>query len=183
VPAWLQRPSVVSACSLVALAVVALLDTVMSLRRWAVPVVGALDEPAHLMTAGLLIAAFLPCRARAAVPWMLAGSVLVDLDHIPFYLWNALAIDGAGRPVTHSLALVLLLAVLGAASAGRLRRALLGLAAGVVMHLFRDLGTGPGVPLWWPLEWGSEQIPYVVYLGLLTGVTVVALARQRSRAR
>jgi inner membrane protein len=181
VPAWPRHPLAVSACCLAALAVIGLLDATMSLRRWPVPVVGALDEPAHLMTAGLLIAAFLPWRARTVVPWMLAGSVLIDLDHIPFYLWNALAIDGAGRPVTHSLALVLLLALLGAA-ASRLRRALLGLAAGVAMHLFRDLGTGPGVPLWWPLGWGSQQIPYAVYLGLLAGVTVVALDRQRRRA-
>jgi inner membrane protein len=42
----------------------------------------------------------------------------------------------------------------------------------------RDLATGPGVPLLWPLLPASVQMPYAVYLGLL----VAALAAVAVRA-
>jgi inner membrane protein len=159
------------------LAVIGVLDLIARWRDWPIPVIGALDEPAHLATAGLLLVAFLPWRARAVVPWALAGAVLIDLDHIPFYLWGALTTGDAGRPLTHSLVTAVVLAVIGLLLRNRARTALLGLALGVLLHLVRDLGTGPGVPLFWPLSSESALLPYWVYFGAMTAVTVLAAVR------
>lgn len=170
-----------------ALALIGVLDLVQGARSWPLPVVGLLDEPAHLATAALFLVAFLPARARAVVPWALAGAVLIDLDHLPFYLWGALTTDDAGRPLTHSLATVLVLAtagvLAGALTAGRARTALVGLALGVALHLVRDLGTGPGVPLWWPVSGHGVLLPYVTYAALTAAVAVVAGARLLGEGR
>jgi inner membrane protein len=152
------------------------LDAVKGLRSWPVPVEGLLDEPAHFLTAWLLLAALLPASAHAALPWALAGSVLIDLDHVPLYLWDVGTVDGSGRPVTHSLAFALLLLAAGLVL-GRLRPLLYGLGTGVLAHLVRDIATGPGVPLVWPLDGGSVQVPYAVYLLALAALTCLAVLR------
>jgi inner membrane protein len=53
----------------------------------------------------------------------------------------------------------------------RTRWLLLGAAAGVLLHLLRDVATGPGVPLLWPLSDASARVPYWTY-----AVLVLALA-------
>jgi inner membrane protein len=156
---------------------IGLLDLAQRSGRWSVPMTAVLDEPAHLATAALLLATCLPRRARAVVPWALAGAVLIDLDHIPLYLWGALTSDGYGRPVTHSLLTVLVLAGAGLLFRGRARTALLGLALGVGLHLVRDLGTGPGVPLWWPLGGHSVVVPYAAYFAVVLTAAALATAR------
>ena len=88
---------------------------------------GLLDEPAHLATGalGLLaLACFIDAPRRFYVAAMIA-SVAIDLDHIPLYL--GLLGDDGQRPVTHSLATVLVVA--GAAVVSRRHRAVL---AGIV---------------------------------------------------
>lgn len=180
--AWCARRPLVAALLCVAAAgLVGVLDLVAGARYWPIAVNGALDEPAHLLTAGLFLAAFLPWRLRALVPWALAGAVLIDLDHIPLYLWGALAVEPGGRPFTHSLATVLVLAAAGAIARGRARTALLGLALGVVLHLVRDLGTGPGVPLWWPADPHSVIVPYAAYFAALLVACAAAVIRQAWR--
>ncbi len=170
-----RRPWGRAALPFVALAVVAVLDLVAESRRWPLPVVGLLDEPAHLITAGLVLVA-LPAGTRPLWSWALVGAVAIDVDHVPLYLYgDAVAGDG-GRPVTHSMATVLLL-LAAAAAVRRYRCALAGLACGVALHLVRDLATGPGVPLLWPLP-GAAQVPYPLYAAALVGVTLVAVARQ-----
>jgi inner membrane protein len=163
------------------LALILLLDRAQQARRWSVPVTALLDEPAHLVTAGLVLLALLPWRARAIARWALAASVLIDLDHVPLYLWGALTVDGHGRPVTHSLATVLALALAGLAGPRRLRTALLGLSLGVGLHLFRDVATGPGVRLWWPVETDSVLLPYAAYVVASVAVTAIAVGRQVRR--
>jgi inner membrane protein len=108
---------------------------------------------------------------------------LIDLDHVPFYLWGALLADPNGRPVTHSLATVVVLLALSAVR--RLRVPALGLALGVLLHLARDLATGPGVPLLWPLVDRSVLLPYAGYAVALTVIAVIAAlaALRASRAR
>jgi inner membrane protein len=138
---------------------------------------GLLDEPAHLATAWLFLAAFLPGRARALGPWVLVGAVAIDADHVPLYLWDALAAAPGARPVPHSLLTVAVLAAAAVASP-RLRSPLLGLALGVVLHLVRDLATGPGVPLLWPFGPAKVIVPYAVYLLVLAVVAVVAVVRR-----
>jgi inner membrane protein len=161
-----------------AVVLVVLLDTVARSRwDWPLPFVAVLDEPAHLATALLLLAAFLPGRAVALAPWALAGSVLIDLDHVPLYLWGALADADGSRPVTHSLATVAVLLVAGALARGRWRVALVGFGLGVALHLARDLATGPGVPLLWPLDPTITLLPYRSYVLVLAVVAALASAR------
>jgi inner membrane protein len=155
----------------------------LAARRWPLLAEGLLDEPAHLLTAALVLAAVLPARAAAMVPWALAGAVLIDLDHVPLYLWGALVSESTGRPVTHSATTVLVLALGALAGRGRARTALLGLSAGVALHLARDVATGPGIPLGWPVLDHRVLVPHGAYLAALAGLTVAVLVRLRYRAR
>ncbi|MFW3173000.1 metal-dependent hydrolase [Geodermatophilus sp. CPCC 206100] len=158
-----------------ALAVLAVLDVVQESRRWPILVTGLLDEPAHLITAGLVLAA-VPLAGTWPFPaWVLAGAVAIDLDHVPLYLWHDAVSGDGGRPVTHSLLTVLVL-LAAAAAVRRHRIPLAGLACGVALHLLRDLATGPGVPLLWPLP-GAAQVPYLLYAAVLGGLTLAAVAR------
>jgi inner membrane protein len=168
---------------LLALAGVLLLDLVQTAHGWPLLVLGLLDEPAHLLTAWLVLAAATArTTALRCTPWVLAGSVLLDLDHVPLFLGLDVAATPGGRPVTHSLSTVLVLL----AAAGVVRRwrvALAGLAAGAATQLLRDLSTGPGVPLLWPLAHGDVRLPYWSYLLVLAVLTAVALARRVRRTR
>jgi inner membrane protein len=144
---------------------------------WSVPVVGLLDEPAHLLTAWLFLGSLPGRPSRRFAAWALAGAVAIDVDHIPLYLgWAAIGTPG-GRPVTHSLVTVGVLLVV--AGAPRLRVPALGLAVGVLLHLIRDLATGPGVPLRWPLSEESVVLPYAVEFGALTVAALVAVVVSR----
>lgn len=178
-PAWPTGVTIL--LPMAALAVVALLDALQAARRWPIPVVGLLDEPAHLLTAALFLAALLPRRGRALLPWALAGSVLIDLDHIPLYLEPAVVAADGGRPVTHSLLTVLVLVTV-AVVVPRWRTALAGLALGLALHFLRDLAWGPGVPLLWPWASTGYRLPYADYLGAVAAATAVATVRCR-RAR
>lgn len=166
---------------LVALALVGAIDGLLAWRAWPIVVHGALDESAHLLTALVLLAALLPARLRHLLPWALLGIVAIDVDHLPLYFWGVGAAAGSGRPVTHSL---LTIAVLlgGAALLRRLRAPLAGLAVGVALHLVRDLATGPGVPLLWPLSDTAVTAPYAGYLGVLAIGTAAAVVRRRRAA-
>ena len=157
-----------------ALGVVLAVDAVLAAGQRPIVVVGLLDEPAHLLTAWLVLAALLPDRHGDLLPWALLGAVVIDVDHVPLYLWGVGAADG-GRPVTHSLSTVVLLLVLS--TGRRLRTPVLGLALGVPLHLTRDLFTGPGVPLFWPTSDANLLLPYPVYAGLLCVVTAVVVMR------
>jgi inner membrane protein len=157
-----------------AVAAVLGIDLLLAVRRWPVPIEAVLDEPAHLLTAGLLLLAA-GVRSGRVVAWALAGAVLIDLDHVPLYLGAEVTADG-GRPVSHSLTTVLVL--LAAAGAWRAQRTrLAALALGVVLHGVRDLATGPGVPLLWPLVPESVQMPYAAYLGLLVAAVAAVAVR------
>ena len=165
------------------------LDWVQDSRRWDVVETGVLDEPAHLATAALALGAVvgwpLLCRYRSFTVAALIASMAIDIDHIPLYagVRHISAFHG-GRPFTHSLATVVVLLLL----AGLLRRArpvLSGAGIGVALHLFRDLATGPGVSLFWPLSWSDEGFPHSVYIGILcvlaAGATLrVGLANRQS---
>jgi inner membrane protein len=172
------RRVALAALPLAALALVAGLDAISDASDPSLLLLGLLDEPAHLATAWLFLAAFLPTRARALGPWALVGAVAIDVDHVPLYLWHALAAAPGARPVPHSLLTVAVLAGAAAVASPRLRSPLLGLALGVVLHLVRDLATGPGVPLLWPLGPAKVTVPYAAYLLVLAVVAVVAVVRR-----
>jgi inner membrane protein len=155
---------------------VLLLDAVQQARPWPVPVVGLLDEPAHLATAWLALAALTPRLPRRVWLAALVASVAVDVDHVPLYLTDGAFSVSGGRPPTHSLFLVAALA-----APALLLRAhwLLGAAAGVLLHLVRDVATGPGVPLLWPASEVTVRVPYAPYAVVLLVLAVTAAARAR----
>jgi inner membrane protein len=179
---WLAaRPLVAAALCAAGALLIGLVDAALAAARLPLLLTAVLDWPAHLATAGLLLAALLPERSRAVVPWALAGAVLIDLDHIPFYLWGALTTEDAGRPVTHALATAAALVCAAAVGPRRLRTALYGLSLGVCLHLVRDLATGPGVPLWWPVEDDEVLVPYAAYALVVGAAAAVAAGRQVRR--
>lgn len=140
------------------LATVAAADHVMRRRDPPWIVIGLLDEPAHLATAGLVALKLRkPRRWNAA---FLAGSLLPDIDHIPLVLKRPE--PGDPRPNTHSLFVVAPVAALSPP-----------LAAGMLAHLARDLAFGPGVPLLWPLRRSHVKVPYAAYSGALTVLAVL----------
>jgi inner membrane protein len=159
---------------------VALLDVVAEPGTWSVPVTGLLDEPAHLVTAWLALCALAP---RSPPSWLwgtaLVASVAIDIDHVPLYLTGGrFAVDG-GRPPTHCLLLVVLLVAIGLV--GPRARWALGAATGVLLHFIRDVATGPGVPLFWPLSDVAVQAPYRAYLAAVVVLALVAAFRSRPR--
>jgi membrane-bound metal-dependent hydrolase YbcI (DUF457 family) len=144
---------------------------------------GLVDEPAHLATcvvALIALTALTGARPPARfVSAALIGSMAIDIDHIPGYLgWHGLA-GSLPRPYTHSFVLVVVLAAVAWASRSRpARQVCLGLAFGVSSHLLRDLATGPGIPVGWPLVGGAARVPYI-YLASLLALAPLAVALPR----
>jgi membrane-bound metal-dependent hydrolase YbcI (DUF457 family) len=134
--------------------------------------VGIVDWVAHVATGVVLVALVRPPRRMAAA--ILVCSVVLDVDHLPLELGSDVLTAGTPRPYTHSL--LTLLVVLAIAAATRSQIAL-GAFVGLAGHLFRDLGTGDGVALLWPLSDAGMSIPFAVY------VAVLALAAARAAAR
>jgi inner membrane protein len=168
----------------VLLGVVVGCDLLLPAARPRLAAMAALDESAHLATAGLVVAAALPAdwpaRHWRTLATVLAGAVLLDLDHIPLYL-GFTAIAPGGRPLTHSLATPLLTTAVGMLLPARARRAVLAAGLGVCLHLVRDLATGPGVSLCWPITTESLVVPYPWYLATLGALGAVATGRRRRR--
>jgi inner membrane protein len=128
---------------------------------------GPLDEVAHLATAalGLSVLACLVDAPRRFYVAALVASVAIDIDHIPLYLgWLG---DDGQRPVTHSLATVVVFAVAAAVSR-RHRAVLAGVATGLVLHFARDIAEGPpGVRMLWPLDGRPWTASYWWFLGMI----------------
>lgn len=136
---------------------------------------GPLDEVAHLATAALglmVLACFVDAPRRFYVAALVA-SVAIDLDHIPLYL--GLLGDDGQRPVTHSLATVVVFAVAAAVSR-RHRAVLAGVATGLVLHFARDIAEGPpGVRMLWPLNGHAWTASYWWFLGMIVAFTAARL--------
>ncbi|MCU1691801.1 MAG: rane-bound metal-dependent hydrolase [Frankiales bacterium] len=151
------------------LALVLLLDAVLARTHLPVVLLGLLDEPAHLATAGLALLAAGVVDRRAL--WVLAGSVGIDADHVPLYLGVPHVEAAGGRPLTHALLTLGVLLLLG------VRWPVLRLlAAGVALHFLRDVATGPGLPLLWPAD-VAVLLPYAPYAVVLALLAVVATRR------
>ena len=149
---------------------------------------GPLDEVAHLATAalGLMVLACLIDAPRRFYVAALIASVAIDLDHVPLYL--GLLPDDGQRPVTHSLATVVVFA--GAAAFSRRHRAVLaGIATGLVLHFARDIAEGPpGVRLLWPVDGRAWTASFWWFLGMIIAFTaarliLVSTGVPRTRAR
>jgi hypothetical protein len=150
-------------------------DAADRLTQFNVLSTGLFDEVCHLATAALgllVLACFLDVPRRFYVAAMVA-SVAIDLDHIPLYL--GLLGNQAQRPVTHSLATVVVF--VGAAIASRRHRAVLtGVAAGLLLHFARDIAEGPpGVRMFWPLQGTAWMVNYWWFLGMILAFTIARL--------
>lgn len=152
-------------------------------------VYGLVDEPAHLATCAvalLAVAAAVGSRlSKRFVVAALVASLAIDVDHIPGYLGSHLLTGTLPRPYTHSLLLVAALVAVGWASRRRrdVSQISLGLAFGVSAHLFRDLATGPGVPLAWPISDGVFVLPYAIFGGALVFAAAAAAATRSAPVR
>jgi inner membrane protein len=124
------------------------------------------------------LAALLPHARRAIWGFAIASSVLVDLDHLPSEVIDSNAwMNGVQRPYGHSLLTVLILFASFLVS----RRIILAATAmGVVLHFARDIATGPGLPLTWPVSDTMVRVPYALYsTGLTLAAIIVALHFRR----
>ncbi len=143
-------------------------------------VIGVLDEPAHLATAVLVLIALAGGRRLAAAPAFtvtaLGMSMAIDIDHLPLYAGVPGVADAGNRPYTHSIATVVVL-LLAWLVGGRRRIVLAGAMVGVVLHFVRDVATGPGLQLWWPLSDQDVRLPYGWYLTVVVAAGVIAGCR------
>jgi inner membrane protein len=145
--------------------------------------IGALDEVAHLATAAIVVFAVreLPWlrERKAHVCMVLASTVLIDLDHVRPPSGSASTLRG-GRSRAHSMTTVLA-ALLGSTVAGARRRGhAMAAAIGLAIHLGRDVATGHGLMLWWPLSKHDVKVHYGYYAVACSAAMTSAVARLRS---
>ena len=138
---------------------------------------GPLDELAHLLTTLLFFWALGPrARERFLVPALIA-SVAIDFDHIPGRLGVDWLTAGTPRPYTHSL-LTIAVVVASALVVRRRRDLLLGIAIGLAIHLWRDMGEGDsGVSLLWPISDHSFQYPHGAFVAVMAVFVLIDAAR------
>ena len=140
---------------------------------------GLIDLPAHLATVLLALFAFVGVSGRRLplqfITAALVAGICIDVDHVPGYLGSHLLTGSSSpRPVTHGLLTVALLLLVGWRLPGRGRPILFGVAFGIGFHLVRDLVTGPGIPLVWPLSDGIVRLPYALYAVAIAGAALIA---------
>jgi LexA-binding, inner membrane-associated putative hydrolase len=142
---------------------------------------GPLDEGAHLLTTLLVFWALgSRARERLLVPAIIA-SVAIDIDHIPDRLGVDWLTVGTPRPYTHSLLTIVVMLAIAALWRGR-RDVLLGVAIGLGIHFFRDMGEGDsGVSLLWPLSDHSFQYPHGVYVAVMAALVLIDAALRARR--
>lgn len=156
--------------------------TLIDLPLWGL---GILDETAHLSTALILVAAW-PVRVdRPVILVALASSVAIDVDHVLQYVGVDVLTEGTVRPYPHSLTTPLVAFAFAFGLRGTPRRIALGIGAGVLAHLLRDVATGPGIAALWPLSDVTVRIPWGFYGATMAGLTAIAwtAARRLPQAR
>ena len=159
----------------VALAALLVVDAFVLPRLPVRPLSGIVDEAAHAAT-GIAVLAAWPGADREFARGLAAGSVLLDVDHVP-ELWGARWLRPRGvRPLPHSFGLPALLVALALRDSNRVA---LGAAVGLGGHLLRDLATGKtAVPLLWPLTKRPFRVRYRRYVA---GLAVLAAAGSTKR--
>lgn len=136
------------------------------------PGLAALDEPAHLATAALVLLN-LGSRSRVFAISLLVASVAIDIDHLPGELGSSILTAGTTRPYTHSLLGAVAIAAV-AYLISRRREVAAGVGVGLLAHLVRDVATGGGVALLWPFSDAGAQVPHGIYVVFVTALAVRA---------
>jgi membrane-bound metal-dependent hydrolase YbcI (DUF457 family) len=168
---------------LLCLAVVAIADLVIWRVQMPYLVEAVFDEPAHAATGLLVLFAICVAPSRPVILAVLAGSVLIDLDHVPHVFGITILEHGVPRPYTHAvITLIAIGLVAGLVRDRRLRMLVLIVGAAVAVHLIRDMAEpgGPGVSLLWPLSDHPYAMPYVPYGLALVALAAVGIARRRT---
>ena len=158
-----------------ALATLLVVDAFVLPRMPVRPLSGVVDEAAHAATGVALLAA-LPGADGEFVRGLAAGSILLDVDHLP-ELWGRRWLRPRGvRPLPHTLAVPALLLTHGARTSNRVA---LGAAAGLAGHLLRDLATGKtAVPLLWPLTRRPFSVRYRKYVAVMAVLAALGASRR-----
>jgi membrane-bound metal-dependent hydrolase YbcI (DUF457 family) len=179
--------------ALFCLALIAGCDGLSALVDLGSPGLAVLDEPSHLATAFLLVTVGVAMASRAdAVPTRsvlgtaLVSSVLIDVDHFPETVFSSTVFMGSlDRPYTHSLLTPLAAIALALLTRHRHVSTIFGgIALGTSLHFVRDVCTGPGLGLAWPLSSSMVRLPYVVYWAVLIAAlaaSLLLLYRDRQR--
>lgn len=126
---------------------------------------GVYDEIGHSLTALMIGLGLWSIRLPIPVWSVLLGGVVLDTGHILNWIDLAEPIAGSSRNGSHSVFIVILLAMIGFLDR-RHANAWLGITLGAITHLWRDMGTG-FVPLAWPITeqvWGTSFTRYMVGL-------------------
>src|SRR3954470_13796862 len=162
-----------------ALATLLVIDAFVLPRLPVRPLSGIVDEAAHAAT-GVAVLAGLPDGDGDFVRGLAAGSILLDVDHVP-ELWGSRWLRPRGvRPLPHSFGIPALLVALAVRDSNR---AALGAAVGLGGHLLRDLATGKtAVPLLWPLTTRRFSVRYRKYAAAMAVLVAIGEAR-RARGR
>ena len=138
---------------------------------------GPLDEVAHFLTTLLLFWTLGEGACKRFLVPALIASVLIDCDHIPAQLGAWWLTAGTQRPYSHSLLMIAV--VIAAAVLWRRRREVaVGVAIGLAIHFWRDMGEGGGgVPLLWPISDHSFRYPHGAYVAAMIVVVAIDVGR------
>ena len=181
-----RRISIGRGTTLAFLAVIAFSDLLIWRLMAPYGVEALLDESAHAAT-GLLALAALGLQFRTSVVLaVLAGSLLIDLDHIPHAFGSHVLEHGIPRPYTHSLGTLIVVFVIALIlSDGAHRRLAVVGALALALHFFRDLAEpgSAGVALLWPLSNHAFAVGYGWFAALVVILATIALARRRTGHR
>jgi inner membrane protein len=152
-----------------ALGAVVALDALIAVSHLHFPLLGFLDDPAHAATGLIVLAAWGRVRVPGPLLAFWCGAVAIDLDHLTLLAgWDGFS-RGTGRPYSHSLATVAIAGIV-AFVVPRWRRLAIAFIIGLLTHFSRDLATGDGVALLWPLDYHQFTVPYALWLGSLTAL-------------
>lgn len=169
--------------ALIPIAIALIVTKDVLLGRASLVVSGITDEPAHVVTALLVVGALYVLLGRpitrGVVVGAICGGTLIDLDHIPLALGRDWLTSETDRPITHSLLVLIPLLLVAVVLRGSRREVGLVTALALVSHFIEDMGDG-NVPLLWPVMHHGVSLPYAAYLGMLlvcTGVIVLRAVR------
>jgi inner membrane protein len=176
---WTVSYAAAGPLALVGLAWIFAADRALAGARLPFLVDALLDEPAHAISAALAMGVLgFGLLQRWWLP-LLAGGVLIDLDHLPAVMHLYFLTRGTPRPYTHSLAAVALVLAAALILRGHWRGFALAAAYGLAWHLFRDLAEGGAVSLLWPLSYHRFSLPYAAYATAMCMLAAGWLARWR----
>ena len=164
--------------------IILVIDGTLGREQRGLFVTAVTDETAHLLTTLVLVGGWAARLPPSFVAGALAGSVVIDLDHLPLVLGSDLLTETTARPLTHCLLVAAAPATLSLAVGPTARQALLGISAGLLAHFVRDAASSPaGVPLLWPLSPFGFTMPYTVYALLLVTASGASWLRRRLAER